>query len=101
MEEIRPVASRADEFPNSHYMQPCLFFSIWILDQSQLGLGGNAANFREFDEIVDPFPIVLKMEARVLEGKGKVDYRLSKVLDLLLCRDLADCQQCRLLRGSY
>ena len=67
-------------------MHACFFLAVWILDQRQLGIGLELFHLGKLDEIVDSFAIVLEVETGVLEGIGRLDNRLTKVLHLLLRR---------------
>lgn len=68
-------------------MHSSFSLGIWIFHEHQLRVWLELFDFREFHKVVDPFAIVFEMEAGVLEGIGRLDDRLSHILNLLLLGD--------------
>lgn len=84
MKGIRPVTGSTNELAHPDHMYPSLLFSVWIFNQSQFRLRRKVLDLGQLNEVVYAFALVLQMEARVLESVGKLDYRLTNIMDLLL-----------------
>jgi hypothetical protein len=53
-----------------------------------LGIRAEPVDFGDLNKIIDPLSLVFEVEARVLQGVGKIDDGLSDFVDLLVRRDL-------------
>jgi hypothetical protein len=65
-------------------MHSRLLLCVWVLYQAQLGIGLEARDFRELDEVIDALAVEFEVEARVLERLRCLYDGLSEILDLLL-----------------
>ena len=85
---VTPVTGGTDELPDAHEVQAGLPLGVRILDELDLGFGNKAWHFGQGDEVVEVLPLMLEVEARVLEGGGEVNQGLPDFMDLLCRRDL-------------
>lgn len=69
-------------------MYPCLFLSVWVLNQVDLSVGADVIDLVDGNEVVDSFALVFEVEARVLQSCWQLDNGLSDFVDLLMGRDL-------------
>lgn len=88
MECIGPITSGTDEVTDANDMYPCLLFGVWVLYKPNFRLGPQTLDVGDLYEIVDAFPLILEVEARVLESRRELNDRLAQLVNLLLWGDL-------------
>jgi hypothetical protein len=69
-------------------VHPRLLLVVCVLHEGDLGSSFDPLDLGKLDEIVDALPLVLQVEAGVLEAEGEVDDGLTNVLNLFLRGDL-------------
>jgi hypothetical protein len=77
VECIGPVTSGTNEITDANNVYPRLLLSVWVLYKSNFRLWPQALNVGDLYEIVDAFPLILEVEARVLESSWELDDRLA------------------------
>lgn len=90
MESVHSVASGSNQVPNPNHVHPSFLLCIWILDELHLTPRCKVFDLRELNKIIDPVSLMFEVKASILVGVRLLDDGLSKILDLLLRRDLAN-----------
>jgi hypothetical protein len=80
-------------------MDASFLLGIWVFNNVEFGSGAKVRNFREGNEVVDLLAVKLEVEASVLECGGKVNDRLSNLMNLFLRRNLNILCELEVLEG--
>lgn len=88
LDNVCPVSGCTNELPDSQNMNTRIFLRVCILDEGKFDVWRDARDFCKIDKLGNPLTLALQVKAGILKGVRLVDYRLSNVLDLVLCRDL-------------
>lgn len=89
LEVVDTITSGSHQLAHSDDVHPSFLLGVRVLHHGYLGIGLQARNLGQLDEVVDTLAVELQMETSVLECARQLNNRLTDILDLLLAGNLA------------